>query len=751
MTIVSIPANDRIERFEASAGQTVFSYDFPIYAAEHLAVSRWRAGVRTNLAQGADYNVSGAGTQPGGTITLTTPALLGDQIVIKSAQPDARTTEFDDGGDLPAASINSELNRIFISLQQQAETIAGTMRRPDNDSANMVLPEKSVRAGRWLSFDANGAPLLVLPTGDAVSPLAGWLDVIAAGYIKADGVTDDTAGWRNAAATGRPLYYPGGNTIVTDTITSTATGQMIMGHPERSIVTGVGNFDTFVFGGGALFQGLFGIRFNSIGKTGGYDYSLGNCFRFDLDKVFHFDPWQAGYIGGFGNAHQFRYTTATGVRGPRAWLVYGTNAARAGGFDAFMMRAGVNDGIGLEIDGNVSGVSLWGYYANGAPAGASGMTHGVKIHNSAGAASGPRIIYGHNVQVEFSKEEGVRVDEVDDLKLVSFYSAAGIREGLYLGAGAVVVSVVDPKINRNGRHGIYTDARNLQVTGGYISGNSIAGAFADNRGDFDGVHCGAASQDTTIVGTRIGNVGGLEQRFGVYGAAGAARITVVGCDLQNNLIAAARDDTTAGLGNMQVIGCIGFNASFPGGLMIGSQSGTRAWATPIISGGAITGAVMLDQGLHFEVAPSVFAFDRGGGTGFTGTANLSNGKITGITPTNGGAGYTAATKLYFRPAPGAAGLRALNTAVADYGQIVKAQGAAAVTLGNELGNGATITNAEVNCLAPMRLPTFTVAGLPLASSYARAVVYVSNESGGAVLAFSDGTNWRRVTDRNVVS
>ncbi len=31
------------------------------------------------------------------------------------------------------------------------------------------------------------------------------------------------------------------------------------------------------------------------------------------------------------------------------------------------------------------------------------------------------------------------------------------------------------------------------------------------------------------------------------------------------------------------------------------------------------------------------------------------------------------------------------------------------------------------------------------------MIYVSNESGGAVVAFSDGTSWRRLTDRAVVS
>ena len=49
------------------------------------------------------------------------------------------------------------------------------------------------------------------------------------------------------------------------------------------------------------------------------------------------------------------------------------------------------------------------------------------------------------------------------------------------------------------------------------------------------------------------------------------------------------------------------------------------------------------------------------------------------------------------------------------------------------------------------LPEFTVATLPSAPDNPRMLIYVSDETGGAVPAFSDGTNWRRVTDRAVVS
>ena len=52
----------------------------------------------------------------------------------------------------------------------------------------------------------------------------------------------------------------------------------------------------------------------------------------------------------------------------------------------------------------------------------------------------------------------------------------------------------------------------------------------------------------------------------------------------------------------------------------------------------------------------------------------------------------------------------------------------------------------------VRLTSFTVATLPPVPAVASpSLIYVSDETGGAVPAFSDGTNWRRVTDRAIVA
>lgn len=53
--------------------------------------------------------------------------------------------------------------------------------------------------------------------------------------------------------------------------------------------------------------------------------------------------------------------------------------------------------------------------------------------------------------------------------------------------------------------------------------------------------------------------------------------------------------------------------------------------------------------------------------------------------------------------------------------------------------------------APARLPGYAVADLPDAADWPRGLIYVPDEAGGAAVAFSDGTHWRRVTDRAVVS
>jgi SpoU rRNA methylase family enzyme len=72
-----------------------------------------------------------------------------------------------------------------------------------------------------------------------------------------------------------------------------------------------------------------------------------------------------------------------------------------------------------------------------------------------------------------------------------------------------------------------------------------------------------------------------------------------------------------------------------------------------------------------------------------------------------------------------------------------------VTIEIDMG---TIVTSGVIYPDQLVIPSFTVAQLAnLSATPAAQMVYCTDESGGAVPAFSDGTNWRRVTDRAIVS
>jgi hypothetical protein len=63
----------------------------------------------------------------------------------------------------------------------------------------------------------------------------------------------------------------------------------------------------------------------------------------------------------------------------------------------------------------------------------------------------------------------------------------------------------------------------------------------------------------------------------------------------------------------------------------------------------------------------------------------------------------------------------------------------------------SITSALITSALPHRLKSYAKAALPAANANGDAIVMVTDEAGGYVLAFSDGSDWRRVTDRAIVS
>lgn len=78
-----------------------------------------------------------------------------------------------------------------------------------------------------------------------------------------------------------------------------------------------------------------------------------------------------------------------------------------------------------------------------------------------------------------------------------------------------------------------------------------------------------------------------------------------------------------------------------------------------------------------------------------------------------------------------------------------------ISLRSQGGNGSIWLipdgSGDIYLQSPAVLASYTVGTVPTASAHTRGMIWVSNETGGATPAFSDGTDWRRVSDRAVVS
>jgi hypothetical protein len=78
--------------------------------------------------------------------------------------------------------------------------------------------------------------------------------------------------------------------------------------------------------------------------------------------------------------------------------------------------------------------------------------------------------------------------------------------------------------------------------------------------------------------------------------------------------------------------------------------------------------------------------------------------------------------------------------------------AATPDMGRDVHRAVAVGLIEALRSLPVRLPSYTVAGLPSAASHTGAIVYCSNGAAGSpCVAFSNGTNWLRTDNNSAVS
>lgn len=160
---MTVAATPRIAGpYQCTGGETLLSYGFRILSEGDLAVWRQRGVGQERLTLGVHYTVIGVGNAGGGTVTLLSAALAGDEYVIEGDRPQRRTSDLVYNKAMPPVTVNGELDSLQIQIREIADRVSRAVARSRFvvSAEGLDLPEE---AG-FLKINADGG-LVTVPDG----------------------------------------------------------------------------------------------------------------------------------------------------------------------------------------------------------------------------------------------------------------------------------------------------------------------------------------------------------------------------------------------------------------------------------------------------------------------------------------------------------------------------------------------------------------------------------------------------------
>lgn len=357
---IKIPDITPIIRYTASGTDTIFEYPFPIFASEDLKVSL------NGAEQVSGFTILGAGDTAGGSVVFDAPPANGTIIALIRDLPIERVTDYLEGGNFSATSINTELDYMIAAIQQIGRENDTMLRYADTEEpAGVSLPERSLRANRALGFDGNGNPIAVSLEGSMASPdytaigtgattrtahdKFGDITSIKDFGAVGDGLSDDTNAIINALNASDTIYIPEGVYLVSGTIRLTAR-QSVFGSGQASIIRAQSNtfnvievvedhcaLADFRIEGGDIGIKLFGltrpcvqtsvrditiVQANTGVQLDGYNDTNYPCYWNNFDRVLVEQPTVNGFhlmrsgVGDTPNANKFHACRAYSLGTP---------------------------------------------------------------------------------------------------------------------------------------------------------------------------------------------------------------------------------------------------------------------------------------------------------------------------------------------------------------------------------------------------------------------------------------------------
>lgn len=159
-----LPIQIPINSYTANGVATVFPYQFLLLQNTDLVVTV--GGFVKSLT--TDYSVGGLGSIGGGNVTFTEAPAAGAVVVLARTVRLDRQTDYQDAGDLLAATLDADFDRLWMALQGLISGEQGGGRIvyfPPGYTGSTMLPDPVPLY--VLGWDAVGQKLINYPPGGA--------------------------------------------------------------------------------------------------------------------------------------------------------------------------------------------------------------------------------------------------------------------------------------------------------------------------------------------------------------------------------------------------------------------------------------------------------------------------------------------------------------------------------------------------------------------------------------------------------
>lgn len=243
---IKMPDITPVVRYTGDDNTVNYAYPFPIFASEDIDV--YLDGAK----QISGFTVSGAGNTQGGDVVFDTAPAIDVVITLRRELQLERLTDFLEGGDFSAISINTELDFLMATVQQVQSETNTSLRFSEHESpVSNILPDVDSRANKALGFNGKGELIAVSLEGSMAMP-----DYIASGSgavtrtssdklsdivsirdfgAVGDGLVDDTVSIQNALQASNSVLIPNGTYLISSTIELTSSKTLI-GLGQGSII-----------------------------------------------------------------------------------------------------------------------------------------------------------------------------------------------------------------------------------------------------------------------------------------------------------------------------------------------------------------------------------------------------------------------------------------------------------------------------------------------------------------------------------